>query len=738
MQQSSNGSRQVRLLGIRPAISPPLGPAELAALALVSWVVTFWCSTRVAVVYGSVWSILALQVVWTSGPWWRPFVVAGIPAAIVVYWVQSLRRRQFNLAASSAPARVLRGRKGSRTGQRSNESNAIGSIPLVSPQGGAVVVGYLASVLIIGAYIHFSWLRNLGAFEGAVVNLVYESCGTGFVVAGFLGGFIKLTREAKSLRRFARRTMPHLIGLVGITATLMVFSGMRRSELSQRNGVSLLSEESVADAASDGKATSDSELAAGTIDSLARELQSAAPNLREQARSYFIAGHSAYESQLYELAAKNFAQSSSVVPSKSAYLNEGLAWMQGRVLEEAETAFNKGRDLSRNSRDEHFEAYFLNSLAAVYHDLDRLEEEMTAARRAKQICEARTDLRCVALSWHRIGDVLYHQRKYTESLNALSSARSNYSESNKPLEARGVSLDIGNVYIAQGQPREALEAYQTALGAAIEGGDRRTEAKIHRNLGDLYETEKPVVNFAIALEHYKAAYELAKEVNDWRLQIRFIQHVARLSGRMNLASDELEAWKTGLGVAAGADDTEGVGFFYKQLGLLHLSAGRDKEADEALRGSVAAYEYLGQPGLASGVLSNWGGYLIDKGRYLDALAKYRQAIENVRRISDTRGEASLTYEVGMVLKRLNRNDEAEASFKRAISLAGPVSDHWTQALAANSLGYSQKDKGDLTGGIARLNEAISYCHAAGDKDLNQPICRAIRESLEDFRNQQVR
>jgi tetratricopeptide (TPR) repeat protein len=161
----------------------------------------------------------------------------------------------------------------------------------------------------------------------------------------------------------------------------------------------------------------------------------------------------------------------------------------------------------------------------------------------------------------------------------------------------------------------------------------------------------------------------------------------------------------------------------------------EPEAARSFQTSIDLYESRSELGKAAGVLRDWGDSLTDAKRYEAALAKYQKALEYVRRIPDPAGEARMVYDIGMAHSQLKDFSSAESDFRQALTLAGQVRDEWTQALAANSLAYAEKDRGDIAAGIRDLDIAAAHCKAAGDRDLSSVICRNISESLDLFAKQ---
>lgn len=658
------------------------------------------------------WIAFSLWVIHSAEPWWYSYAFVNAPLAAWVGYLERVRRMAFGVARPGA-------RQAGRGQGRAHPSTASDRRSRALVRATLSVVGTIVTLW----YLHLSWARNLGAYEKPVLDSIYEITTGVFVVAGLVLALLSVLprkhEHTRSIRTLINRRAQSLVAAALALGALLLVVGVRRQILSARMPTSQFT------------ITAAERLTAATLGSIDGELESSAAELRQRAITFFVAGQEAHAAGQYKIAATNFANSSLVLPSSSAYMNEGISWLMAFELTSAERALNSGRARAHSAGNELVEAYFLNNLAAVHHDQDRYDDEFEVAQRAKSLCEKYQQWLCVALSLNRIGDVLYHRNQLSAALREFRNAQSIYRAHDAPLDAKSLENDVANVLVAQGHTRQALEAYELALEAAIEEGDRRGEAKALANIGAIYEGKSEYRNDRLALDYYKRAYALDEAISDWVQQVIHIQHVAVLSDRLGLKEEALAAWQKGFAAATAGTDIRGQAFFMKRLALEARIRDDDGESNRLYQSAEQLYRGIGEVGMAAGVLQEWAGMMLDAGDRAAAIEKYELALVDARALSDVAGEARLTYALGQA-----RPDSAaaltERDLERALVLAASVKDFQTQALASNGLAYLAKERGELSRGIGLLRTALNHCRDFGDPGFSTPMCRSIRESLDGF------
>jgi len=154
-----------------------------------------------------------------------------------------------------------------------------------------------------------------------------------------------------------------------------------------------------------------------------RELSRSANSLKTVAKEYFSAAENDFAAQNYGSAAQNYANSIAEIPTLSAYLNEGLVYLDLSDRTNAETAFQKGLQLSRDQQDKGFEIGFRDNLGLIYlHE----GKPKLAMETLKQALEASLQLGSPpgqAFAQTYLGELYERQGKFDDAISTLQDAR---------------------------------------------------------------------------------------------------------------------------------------------------------------------------------------------------------------------------------------------------------------------------------------------------------------------------
>ncbi len=114
--------------------------------------------------------------------------------------------------------------------------------------------------------------------------------------------------------------------------------------------------------------------------------------------------------------------------------------------------------------------------------------------------------------------------------------------------------------------------------------------------------------------------------------------------------------------------------------------------------------------------------------YLQAVDKYRDAIQHARQLSDAEAEARALRGLGRTLESLSRNDEALQHYLKAAGLANRTSDERLQADVANSLAYCHSSNGRFREALNTAERALRLSRLARNQSLESDALFVLGEA----------
>lgn len=131
---------------------------------------------------------------------------------------------------------------------------------------------------------------------------------------------------------------------------------------------------------------------------------------------------------------------------------------------------------------------------------------------------------------------------------------------------------LGNTYAIQSNYIEALKYYDQALPLAIKSGNRRMQATIHSNIGNLhyyreYETGDNL--FTETLKHYSEALRVQEELRDSMGAISTLQNLGLVYSDQGKFNESLQVLQRAYDLALKLNSREDIMHSYSNLGRLY-------------------------------------------------------------------------------------------------------------------------------------------------------------------------
>ncbi len=234
-------------------------------------------------------------------------------------------------------------------------------------------------------------------------------------------------------------------------------------------------------------------------------------------------------------------------------------------------------------------------------------------------CAGLADYRGFGRLLLHLGRQLYFRRQYADSLFWLQHAQRIFARRDMVLLQAYAHTDIGMVYRARGQPHRALRHCTLAYDCLAQGGNLEEMAGACLNLGSL---ALSVRDYSQALYQYQNALRLAVRLENRRL-------------------------------AANA---------FNNLGLVLEAQGNYAAAQAVYLRALELYQYLHLAEGESTAFNNLGAVAYLQAQYNDAEDWYRRAVHRCTSRGAWLDVAATQHNLGTVLLKLHRTDEADAAF----------------------------------------------------------------------------
>lgn len=435
-------------------------------------------------------------------------------------------------------------------------------------------------------------------------------------------------------------------------------------------------------------------------------------------------------------------------------------------LEDAATQFERGLELSRQTGDLQLENACLESLARVEKELGRMQE--LADREAEKVrvherqgnhpgaaqealqhgstllslgrFDQARDAYTHAIELARsAGNEELEQRSYgglgvtysmlnqpVESLNYLMLALDMAREADDPVHEAQWLASIGESLWKFDQPEDAIKAIHQAIGAARAADDLDLQAGMLGLLGTIHEAEGQSGQARQYLTH---ALSLYRELDRPEEEIQTLSALGALAMDDDLPAEAIRHYDEALQLAAETDQRIAAVRIYGRLARLSQRQGDEDAAIEALEQAVNLAETIPNQRALFGQALQHLAVAQDMAGMPVAMDTYEEALDVVREVGDSYGEAMLLINVGARLMSLGKREDATVILNHAIQIAsglGPVgNDLHRRAESILAAGGPASRRSSTTSRRASSNPAQGAVNSSRQAD-QAPAGRDIR------------
>jgi len=261
--------------------------------------------------------------------------------------------------------------------------------------------------------------------------------------------------------------------------------------------------------------------------------------------------------------------------------------------------------------------------------------------------------------------------------------------------------------------RQALLAYEAALGLYRDLGSRREVAKALTNIGEVYfelgEVKKSLVYSEQALSLWRDLVDrpgLALELSNIGV---YYSNLGELQKAIEYYNQALQLFREQSDHRAETVTLSSIGSMYRRLG-------EEKEALDYFEQALALLRSADDPRLQAVILNNIGGLYSKQGSPQKALEYFTAALPLRRLARDRRGEAITIGDIGIEYRNLGEPRSALKYYDQALSLLREVGDRRQEARALNNVGLAYLDSGDPQKALQALNQGVPMARVAGDRE----------------------
>ena len=289
--------------------------------------------------------------------------------------------------------------------------------------------------------------------------------------------------------------------------------------------------------------------------------------------------------------------------------------------------------------------------------------------------------------------------------------------------ATDADLLLGEIFVQEGLPRQAADAFVRAYDLSRRGGDR---ARGVRALNALANVLLDVGDYDHAFEASAEALKLARSLGDVRAQSTALNNVGethRLSGRNEAAMD---AYKEALSLARRAGTARDQAAILENMASTARRQGQTEAAAGYYAEALAAARQTGNAESVANLLNALTAVRLAQHRPADALPLARDAADLGRRQNLSRPLVTAVQNEGLAAWGMGDREAARRSLAEAVRLASAMDDRPLLAYAQWHLGRLALETGDRSGAVQALDQALKLFRALRLNDEARKVESELR------------
>jgi len=241
---------------------------------------------------------------------------------------------------------------------------------------------------------------------------------------------------------------------------------------------------------------------------------------------------------------------------------------------------------------------------------------------------------------------------------------------------------LGDVQMAYGNIRKALERYEDALQQAAQQGWLRAQGHLHSSIGLAY---RKIADYERALEHLERAYALAVEGGDRWGQSSSLHNIGIVHRKQGRLFDAFQYYRQALDIAREEKDERGLGWMLSGLGTLEAECGNYERAIDLCNKGIGHHLKAHHEHGAAYCTYTLASVLLKAGRLNEAEERLLDSLGRLRQLGDELGTARAMVRLATLYARLDRTDVARQYGLQALESSVRTGDLEAQGMALLAL-----------------------------------------------------
>lgn len=265
---------------------------------------------------------------------------------------------------------------------------------------------------------------------------------------------------------------------------------------------------------------------------------------------------------------------------------------------------------------------------------------------------------------------------------------------------------------------------EQALAMARQLGDRRLEASILVNLGNL---QREHGRMGEARASYESSLALYRQLGRLRNQGTVLGNLGTLHIEQGHADEADTHYAQALAIHRETGNRRSEGIILGNMGGLRFTQGRVDEAEQCSVDALAIHREVGNRIFEGMTLGNLGGIQLSRGQLDQARANFEDALALARELGDRRSEGDVLDNLGLLLRAQRNFDQARAHHEAALVIHREVGNRRHEGMSLGNLGGLRAELGHVAAGRADVDAAESILREVGDEALlAQVLCERGR------------
>ncbi len=265
----------------------------------------------------------------------------------------------------------------------------------------------------------------------------------------------------------------------------------------------------------------------------------------------------------------------------------------------------------------------------------------------------------------------------------------------------------GLIYLDKGDPKKALEFYESSLEL---GGPEGSSMTLN-NIGMVYKSQR---DFQNAIHWLKKALEVSESSQKITEKITILNNIGLTYYAERKYQDAFEYYDKALELNQSLGDLGIKSRLLSNIGSIYFSEKDYESALDKFQEALRISEELGDLNGITVRLNNIASIYSEQGKKELALTFYEKALEKVEVLGDLAKKAVYLTNIALLYSEIDSKDKAVKLFDEALPIDKLLNDMERVLFDLKKTGVFYKDIGEYQNALARYEEALDYYEKAND------------------------